>query len=325
MVPLVAVTLRMQLGTFTKPHGFPKPAFFLFSFFPPSLIFPLESSCSRDCSPCEFFISQMTRSYTCPPIYSWCSRVGNPNSLCSCHRRAHALGGGPRWGGSRGKPLPQRCKSPHHTAAQFKPSERDRGDPVHLHCHPGTLLRCHLHAGLGLQPPPTPRKDAQATRAGRGCVGHCPSAVLEGCPAVRAGSPLRGPQVADAPRRSTGSAAAPRRAAGRGAGGTGGAGAGEPTAAFLSLQVELLPERDLDNDGTKISVSGAAGSPRRRAGSRGRDATPHPGAAGRRLSAGTAGCGEVVVVPSRPGSSPSPPAPQTEAAGSPRLLPRRPW
>lgn len=45
----------------------------------------------------EFFISQMARSSTCPPIYSWCSRVGSPNSACSCRRRAHTSRGG--WGG----------------------------------------------------------------------------------------------------------------------------------------------------------------------------------------------------------------------------------
>lgn len=60
----------------------------------------------------------------------------------------------------------------------------------------------------------------------------------------RRGAPLHGQ------RGGTGTGAERERERGEGR---------RPTAALLSLQVEFLPERDLDSDGTKISVSVAAG------------------------------------------------------------------
>lgn len=95
----------------------------------------------------------------------------------------------------------------------------------------------------GLQP--TLNDDA-TTRVGGGWwisasaeveIGLCPLRPAGG----RRAAPL--PYYTAAPRRGAGR---PRRCGGR-----------RPTATLLSLQVELLPERDLESDGTKISVSGA--------------------------------------------------------------------
>lgn len=96
-------------------------------------------------------------------------------------------------------------------------------------------------------------KDAHAKREGGGSVGPRPSAARAGCPRLFPavpGCPRRGPQVAGAARRFTGSAAGRERER---------QGGQRPMAALLSLQVEFLPERDLESDGTKISVSVAAG------------------------------------------------------------------
>lgn len=86
------------------------------------------------------------------------------------------------------------------------------------------------------------------------------------------------------------------REAGRGTGWPQRRGEGrQPTASLLSLQVELLPERDLDSDGTKISVSGASGCGQPPpAGGDFPEPEPTPGAASGRLGAGTEGCGGAV-------------------------------
>lgn len=117
--------------------------------------------------------------------------------------------------------------------------------------------------------------------------------VFPGCSRLFPGCPRRGPQVAGAARRSRGCAVGrERRGARRAAGG-----GRRPTEVLLSLQVELLPERDLDSDGTKISVSvdEGAGSPRRPGVPSPVRAHPAPSAesvpAPRLLPVRTAGCG----------------------------------
>lgn len=115
MVPLVPVTLGMQLGMFTKPHGFPKSNFFIFFF---SVSFSLrKAAVQRLLLVGFFFISQMARSYTCPPIYSWCSQVGSPN-------RMQLPQEGTQLGAEGGNQCSQEeDKNKNHTTAQFQPPE----------------------------------------------------------------------------------------------------------------------------------------------------------------------------------------------------------
>lgn len=172
----------------------------------------------------------MARSSTCPPIYSWCSRVGSPNSACSCRRRAHTSRGGWGGGGRRagGEPSPQRTikkESYNSSISAFRAGRRgpcplplplpSRDAPPFLLCH-------HLRTALGVQPP---RKAPHASRVGGGSVGRCPPPPRSSTEGSRA----RGEDASDTGRRLS-----PARPAGgrRGAPLHGlprrGAGAGDP-------------------------------------------------------------------------------------------------
>ncbi|XP_063255228.1 V-set and transmembrane domain-containing protein 2A isoform X1 [Prinia subflava] len=118
--------------------------------------------------------------------------------------------------------------------------------------------------GLGKRPPCEGggRRVRGSAPLGRPC-GLAPGVpwVFSGCPpAVPVCSPAAprcSPAVPGAARRWQAWSAAPQAPRRGGSGAEWGAqwgGGRRPTAALLSLQVEFLPERDLDSDGTKIST-----------------------------------------------------------------------
>lgn len=103
-----------------------------------------------------------------------------------------------------------------------------------------SLLPSPHHSGLQ----PT-LNDATTTRASGRRVSASAEVEIGLCPPRPAGGRRAAPlsYYTAAPWQGAGR---PRRGGGR-----------IPTAMLFSLQVELLPERDLESDGTKISVSGA--------------------------------------------------------------------